>query len=295
MRFGEENLEETKNNREKSVLYRTSQIAIVSFCVLIFLYLLNFILIWFDMDSDKTENLICLIVTTFFISFNIFGILSFFIFLYKKTILPFCKKLKKEFKTGLTRPTNIKYKSIKSKISTGNSVIDEQLSRLGDFDHFFTMKEIKYLPRVIEDDENILGLTSGFNDGNTWLIVVTDKKLVFLDCGFLWGIKKTELKLKHIKEISFKRGIIFGEINISTGFGGKRITNIDKKYVERICNIISELIEKNENKTMNVNILADSRKIEVEDNLSKIEKIFNLKEKGILTEEEFEKQKNKYL
>ena len=44
-----------------------------------------------------------------------------------------------------------------------------------DADIFGTKKEIKFLPQVLRSDEEIFGITSGFLNGNTWLITITNE------------------------------------------------------------------------------------------------------------------------
>ena len=53
---------------------------------------------------------------------------------------------------------------------------------------FFTKKELYYLPEVLMENEPVLAYTSGFMDGNTWLITLTDRRIIFLDKGLIYGL-----------------------------------------------------------------------------------------------------------
>ena len=49
---------------------------------------------------------------------------------------------------------------------------------MGD-DQFFTKKELNYLPEILMEGEQVLAFTSGLMDNNTWLISLTDKRIIF--------------------------------------------------------------------------------------------------------------------
>ena len=59
---------------------------------------------------------------------------------------------------------------------------DRIAKEIGD-DNFFTKKELNYLPEALADGEQVLAFTFGFLDGNTWLLTLTDRRLIFLDKG----------------------------------------------------------------------------------------------------------------
>jgi hypothetical protein len=166
------------------------------------------------------------------------------------------------------------------------SVVDEQVKALGQFDRYFTRKEIKYLPEVMVSGENIKGLTSGFHDGNTWLIAITDRRLLFLDKGMIYGLKQMEMSLDQISAISHKTGLLLGEIQVSTSGGTKKIENITKTDVVKVAQIISDLVKQSREKPSSP---AGN------DVVSQLERLAALKEKGILSEQEFSVQKQKLL
>src|SRR5579871_4117984 len=111
------------------------------------------------------------------------------------------------------------------------SIIDEQLKSLGDFQHFFTHKEIRFLPQILAEGETIHAITSGFFEAKTWLIVVTDLRLIFLDSGFFYGLRQLDLPMSQISSISHKSGFFFGEIHVATSSGSKTIGNIPKRDI----------------------------------------------------------------
>lgn len=100
-------------------------------------------------------------------------------------------------------------------------IVDQQIANLGDFDKWFTKKERNYLHQVMTPGETIYAMTSGLLDGNTWLITVTDKRVLFLDKGMIYGLTQMDLPLAHISAVSHTTGILFGKIEVSTSGGSK--------------------------------------------------------------------------
>lgn len=180
-------------------------------------------------------------------------------------------------------------------------IIKAQLNNLGDFYHFFTSKEIKYLPQILTEEENICGITSGFYENKTWLIVITDLRILFLDKGMFFGLKQIDLPLNHVSSISHKAGIFFGELQVSTSSGGKTIKNIAKRDVLKISSIIAGLIHGGRKQKPNATATAPSTPPAIItsntriDLASQLEKLADLHERGVLTEEEFSLSKAKLI
>lgn len=163
------------------------------------------------------------------------------------------------------------------------NIVKEQLQALGDFHQFFTAKEIRYLPQILTENETIQGITSGYYEAKTWLIVITNIRLLFLDTGLFFRLRQTDIPLSKINSISYATGLFFGEIEIATGSEVKTISSITKKDVLKIVSIISGLIH------------SGSRSSTPRDLTSQLERLAALCDKGILTEKEFERCKEKLL
>jgi len=164
--------------------------------------------------------------------------------------------------------------------------------KIGD-DQFFTKKELSYLPEVLTDGEEIIAFSSGLMDGNTWLITLTDKRIIFLDKGMIYGLEQTVINLDKINSISGKTGIIFGEIFIEDGAKERHIDNVWKKTVKPFTNLVMEAIENHRNKLHSPQVVQQQT-IE-EDPYAKLEKLAGLKDKGIISEDEFNAAKQKLL
>ena len=110
-------------------------------------------------------------------------------------------------------------------------------------DQFFTKKELKYLPNTLMANEQVLAFSSGFMDGNTWLIALTDKRVIFLDKGFFYGLKQTAIPIKKIQGVSVETGMMFGKIAINDGFAQRKISQVSKASVATFSRKLTELMD----------------------------------------------------
>lgn len=166
-------------------------------------------------------------------------------------------------------------------------VVEQQLEALGDFHRFFTSKEIRALPEILADGEIVNGITSGFFEAKTWIIVLTNIRMLFLDKGLLYGMKQVDMPLSKISSIAQKTGLFFGEIEVSTSSGSKKISSIPKKNVLKISSILAGLIHGGPTKAPPM--------VAATDLASQIEKLDGLRQKGALTDEEFRLSKARLL
>ena len=92
------------------------------------------------------------------------------------------------------------------------------------------------------DGEQVLAFSSGLMDGNTWLIALTDRRVLLLDKGLVYGLRQTTIPIDKISAVSGETGIMFGKITINAGHGEKKITQVLKHTVLPFTNKLHEVI-----------------------------------------------------
>lgn len=162
-------------------------------------------------------------------------------------------------------------------------MVKEEINLLEVKNLYFTTKEVKYLPEILKHDERINALVSGFLDGNTWLIVCTSERIIFVDKGMLYGLKQIEIPLNKINSIGQKQGLLFGEIHIWDGANKMTIKNINKTAITPFINAVNNELDKL--KKINGNNNSE------DDFISKLERLSLLRDKGIINENEFNAKK----
>ncbi|MYA88975.1 MAG: hypothetical protein F4X97_11105 [Boseongicola sp. SB0662_bin_57] len=109
-------------------------------------------------------------------------------------------------------------------------------------DTFFTKKELNHLPSALMEMEQVIAFSSGLMDNNTWLIVLTDRRILFLDKGMFFGLKQTAIPINKVNAVSGKTGMILGAIEISDGHATRKIKNVPKATVLHFVNKVQETI-----------------------------------------------------
>ncbi|MGZ2746386.1 PH domain-containing protein [Burkholderia stagnalis] len=143
------------------------------------------------------------------------------------------------------------------------------------------------------DGEQVLAFSSGLMDGNTWLIVLTDHRVLFLDKGLIYGLKQISINLDKVNSVSGTTGIMFGEIRIEDGASERIVKNVWKKTVVPFTNKVRDAIR--EYTRASQPAAAAPVAPAADDVVSKLERLAALKERGILTDAEFADQKAKIL
>ncbi|MDC0186509.1 PH domain-containing protein [Gammaproteobacteria bacterium] len=163
--------------------------------------------------------------------------------------------------------------------------------KIGDV-QFFTKKELAFLPEALLEGEEVIAFCSGMMDGKTWLISLTNLRIIFLDKGMLYGLKQATIDLEQITSVAGTTGMLSGDIAVGTsGDLPWKIEHVTKVSVDPFVKMVQEQVQKLKKKetgnTPNPTVESDP--------LDKLEKLSQLMEKGILTPEEFAEQKAKIL
>ncbi|WP_042420180.1 PH domain-containing protein [Geomicrobium sp. JCM 19038] len=167
--------------------------------------------------------------------------------------------------------------------------VKHRFKEVGISDTFGTKKEIKELPKILHDNEVVNYATSGFLEGNTWLVVSTNQRVIFIDKGMVYGIKQKEILLEKINSIAQKRGMVFGEIHIWDGADKFIIKQCMKATVQPFIDATNEAIKKVKGATIN-----STHEIELS-NYAKIKELKELLDIGAISDEEFQTEKKKLL
>lgn len=154
---------------------------------------------------------------------------------------------------------------------------------------FWTWKEIHALPGILDEDEVITGVTSGFQNGSTWLGICTPKRVIFLNYGMFYGAEQVQMPLDRVQSVDNQFTIVFGSISVFDGINVFRLDMVLKSSIMPFVKAVQEGIYKNRRPA------AAAEAPTALDVASQLSKLADLKERGHLTEEEFQAQKRKLL
>lgn len=143
------------------------------------------------------------------------------------------------------------------------------------------------MPQILSSIENIDNIIQGTYNNGQGILVSTDRRLVFIDKGLLYGLKVEDFPLEKITSIQYETGLLLGSVKIHTSGNIATIDNVEKtsarKFAEFVRNKLSE--PKENNSAINVQPSV----------LDQLEKLAKLRDSGILSNEEFAEQKKKLL
>lgn len=210
--------------------------------------------------------------------------------------LVFSELLKHIESRGLTEKI-----SIVDKFASKNPRLEEiksQFSHMSGMDKFLARGEIKELTKILWEDEKVEHAIEGSYHQGRGLLIATNKRLIFVDKGFIYGLKVEDFPYDKITSIQYKTGLMWGEITIFASGNKAVITETWKKETQNFSEYVRARISSVKEHASHKEILMQNDGSPVygdEDLLNKIKKLAELKEQGILTQEEFETKKKELL
>lgn len=170
--------------------------------------------------------------------------------------------------------------------------IMKRLKELKQVDTFGTKKELKELPNIMYSGETIEYLMSGYSNANTWVIVCTNKRVLFLDKGMFFGCKQLEIPLEKINSIEATKGLLLGSIKIWDGASAMKVDQVQKFALQPFVNAVNTAREALKNQNNHFQKPIEEKK---DDYIAQLEKLAGLRDKGIITDEDFEAKKKQIL
>lgn len=168
--------------------------------------------------------------------------------------------------------------------------VDMQSSRFG------TMKEMNRLSEQLQSGEVVICFTAGVmtntGDSNstdfgisTWLVVLTDRRFLFLDAALLTkSLDVHSILHKNVQAVRVAQGFVLGKITIDTGGRSTVIDNCEKTTVKVLGDVANEWLQILEERKSAPKEPSSTPR---ESDLDKLKKLGELKNLGVLSEREF--------
>ena len=166
-------------------------------------------------------------------------------------------------------------------------------------------KELRVLGQYIQEGEVVFALVAGLMSQtatsnpieagfNTWLGVLTDRRVLMLDHAMLTSSVDTQsIRHDRIQAVSASQGWVFGKVVIDIGNRSIEIDNCDKEHVKIFAKHANDWLEHLANKASNAS--KASAVAQARDPIAEIKRLAELREAGILSDEEFAKAKEALL
>lgn len=171
--------------------------------------------------------------------------------------------------------------------------INSQIKNLGGIESFLGRREIKELPNILWHDEIVENIVQGMYNNANGILVATNRRLIFVDKGFLFGLKVEDFALDKISSIQYETGLLTGKLTIFTSGNKAVINNIAKNKVRTFGDFVrAKISTPKPNYTETTHSDSD---VPQKNALELLERLAKLKDQGVLTDEEFALQKKKIL
>lgn len=156
---------------------------------------------------------------------------------------------------------------------------------------FHGAREIERLAEHLWKGETVERMTTGvYGDGTRMgLIVLTGRRLLFIQDGVVYK-KSQDFPLDEVTSVQWSSGLLLGAIRIVASGNITEITNVNKDDGKEIVDIVRALIGAPQ-ATLNLTAAVAGQP----DPIAQIRQLGELREAGVLSQEEFEAKKAELL
>lgn len=172
--------------------------------------------------------------------------------------------------------------------------VQEQIGRLDTASKFLSRKEVRELPNILWEDEHVERLVQGAYNNGSGVLVATNKRLVFVDKGWTKLVVE-DFPYDKISSIQYKTGLALGTIMIFASGNNSEIKNVPKDQTRAFADYVRARTTGASDHASEQKPPTSSDDTSGADPLDKLERLGRLREQGVLTEEEFQTQKQKLL
>ena len=187
-------------------------------------------------------------------------------------------------KCGQRRPQPSKEQAIDEAVK---HIQSRRMGRLG------RKRELKELHKVLWEDELPEQIVSGDYKGNSGILVATDRRIIFMDKGLLGQVKMTDFWYPSISSFESSKGIVFGHITLYASGHNVEFGNILKEEVDDF--VMEQRNKLSQLKAHAAPATTHSTPPQSSSLGEDLAKLGQLHRDGTLTDEEFERAKQRLI
>lgn len=148
-------------------------------------------------------------------------------------------------------------------------------------------REIKRLPEHLWEGETVERMTTGAYGNGTGLIVLTDRRLLFVQDGMM-SKRSEDFPLDKVSSVQWGSGLLLGAVTIFASGNKTEIKNVNKDDGKEIVDLVRARLSAPKPP-------ATATSAGQPDIIGQIKQLGELKDAGVLSEEEFEAKKGELL
>ncbi len=97
--------------------------------------------------------------------------------------------------------------------------LEKRLRELSIYSTFFTRKELKALPQLLKDQEQLNCILTGVHEANRKMLAVTDQRLIIIFAGALSAGQIKVIRRDAVTDYRFEKKFPFSRVRISVNNG----------------------------------------------------------------------------
>ena len=177
---------------------------------------------------------------------------------------------------------------------TAQQEIEASLKRVTGLTLSAVQWEVKELPGILGETEPVLDAVSGTYENGNGLLVATDRRVIFVDKGLV-GSRVEDFPYDKITSLQYQTGLLLGTLTIFASGNRAEIRNVAPKHNTRL---FAEGVRERMGVKSGVDAQQQTNGQDGQppvDYLDQLERLGALKDKGVLTEDEFDRKKKEIL
>lgn len=174
------------------------------------------------------------------------------------------------------------------------------IEKISTFDEAKLLKKkeslLKEFIQLTDDDEILINAVTGLNKGDVkgGILFATNKRIVYItESTFLKKISVNNIPLDKISSIEYKKGWISSKILIYTANAAMQIEQIETDAAPKFCNQVKKSMDVLNQQMYQVQQTPPPSP--KKDFIQELKELGQLKQEGIITDEEFKLAKEKLL
>jgi hypothetical protein len=164
-------------------------------------------------------------------------------------------------------------------------------SKLGKAGRVIVRREIRKLSGKLGDREEVVNLARGKYDGKQGLLIVTDRRVLFVEEGVVRS-RIEDFPYERVSSVQTERGVVHGKVIIFASGNKAEIDNIMPK--DRAVEI-GDYTRAKISRSLDADRPQTPPPAPPSDPAERLAKLARLRDSGVISEEEFESQKSRIL
>jgi len=146
------------------------------------------------------------------------------------------------------------------------------------------MRTIHHTCKIIRKHEDVIAAAQARYKMNVGLVVITDQRILFCNARFLRDVNIAEFNLSAVSSVSYRLGFLNGEVCFRIAKDDVNIKNLSRKTTKAVANSVHLAKAKTARKSA-------SHAQPDQSELDRIEQLYDLYQRGALTDDEFDRFK----